>query len=124
MERGVERFIYLDHNATTPVDPRVLKAMIPFFEEEFGNPSSAYPLGVRAREAVERARTQVASLLRCRPAEVIFTSGGTESNNMVLKGVVEWRDPQACHIITSSVEHPSVLQGGNAPSPLGRGSSP
>jgi cysteine desulfurase len=104
-----EGCIYLDHNATTPVDPEVVKAMMPYLHEEFGNPSSAYPLGRRAGEAVERARGEVASLLGCHSGEVVFTSGGTESNNMVLKGLIDFRSPEKSHIITSAVEHPAIL---------------
>jgi cysteine desulfurase len=104
-----EKCIYLDHNATTPVDPEAVKAMTPYLHEEFGNPSSGYPLGLRAREAVERAREEVASLLKCLSGEVVFTSGGTESNNMVLKGLIDFRSPEKSHIITSAVEHPAIL---------------
>ncbi|RLB30336.1 MAG: cysteine desulfurase NifS [Deltaproteobacteria bacterium] len=101
--------IYLDHNATTPVDPAVLSAMMPYLRNEFGNPSSGYPLGIRAKESIEQARKDVASLLGCKPGEIIFTSGGTESNNMVLKGVVDFRAPQETHIVTCAVEHPAIL---------------
>ena len=104
-----EGFIYLDHNATTPVDPEAVKAMMPYLNEEFGNPSSGYPLGQRAGEAVELARGEVATLLKCRSGEVVFTSGGTESNNMVLKGLIDFRSPEKSHIITSAVEHPAIL---------------
>lgn len=101
--------IYLDHNATTPIAGPVTKAMQPFLEEEFGNPSSAYSLGQSAKKAFEEARRALAILLGCRPSEVIFTSGGSESNNTVLKGVVDWSRPQDFHIITSAIEHPAIL---------------
>ncbi|MFZ7111208.1 MAG: cysteine desulfurase family protein [Desulfatiglandales bacterium] len=101
--------IYLDHNATTPLDPTAAEAMMPFMSQEFGNPSSPYDLGVRAKDAVERARKEVALLIGCRPREVVFTSGGTESNNAVLKGVIDFKRPGDFHVITSSVEHPAVL---------------
>ena len=104
-----EEIIYLDHNATTPVAPQVLEAMLPFMKEEFGNPSSGYGLGKRANQAVEQARGEVASLLGCEPEEVIFTSGGSESNNMVLKGSIDMRQPEQFHIITSVIEHPAIL---------------
>jgi cysteine desulfurase len=99
--------IYLDYNATTPVDPEVFRAMRPYLEAEFGNPSCDYGLGLRAREAVQSAREDVAALLGCTPPEIVFTSGATEANNTVLKGV-------ACHhgrgrIITCATEHPAVL---------------
>ncbi|UCF56654.1 MAG: cysteine desulfurase [Deltaproteobacteria bacterium] len=102
-------FIYLDHNATTPVDPAAVKAMLPFMQEEFGNPSSPYPLGTRAKERLEQAREEVASLLGCASHEVIFTSGGSESNNMVLMGIVNFKHPENSHIIISAVEHPAIL---------------
>jgi cysteine desulfurase len=101
--------IYLDHNATTPLDPASIEVMIHAMKEDFGNPSSPYSLGLRAREAVEEARTRVARLLGCRNREIVFTSGGSESNNMVLKGSVDLGSPGACHIVTSEVEHPAIL---------------
>jgi cysteine desulfurase len=101
--------IYLDHNATTPIDPSVAAAMKEVMKEEFGNPSSAYFLGTRAKERIEQARQEVASLLGCDPDEVIFTSGGSESNNSVLKGIIDLRRPADFHIITSAVEHPAIL---------------
>jgi cysteine desulfurase len=101
--------IYLDHNATTPIDPSVAKVMKEVMEEDFGNPSSAYFLGRRAKELVEQARNDAASLLGCDPDEVIFTSGGSESNNMVLKGIIDLGRPGEFHIITSEVEHPAIL---------------
>lgn len=102
--------IYLDYNATTPVAPSVAKAMEPFLHQEFGNPSSRYPLGQRAREAVEKARGDVADLLDCAPQEIVFTSGGSEANNMVIKGVAAAHRGRPRHIITSQIEHPSVLE--------------
>jgi cysteine desulfurase len=102
-------FIYLDHNATTPVAPEVTQAMMPFMEEDFGNPSSGYPLGTKAKRAVEQAREEVASLLGCGPDEVLFTSGGSESNNTVLKGRIDFKEPEKFHVITSAIEHPAVL---------------
>ncbi len=109
MPENTSQGIYLDHNATTPVAPEAVKAMMPYLKEEFGNPSSGYALGVRASEAVEAARQDVASLLGCEHEEIIFTSGGTESNNMVLKGLIDFKAPQKYHIITTSVEHPAIL---------------
>lgn len=104
-----EDVIYLDHNGTTPVDPAVIEAMRPFLEHEHGNPSSPHAAGVRAREALERRRKDVADLLGCSPPEIVFTSGGTESNNTVLKGGIDLANPSASHIITTAVEHPAVL---------------
>jgi cysteine desulfurase len=109
METRKSDFIYLDHNATTPLDPAAAQAMIPFMEREFGNPSSPYPLGIRAKEAMEKARGEVALLLGCRAREIVFTSGGSESNNAVLKGKIDFRKPREFHMITSAVEHPAVL---------------
>ncbi len=103
-----EDFIYLDYNATTPVDPRVAEAMEPFLREGWGNPSSAHREGRVARAALDRAREQVASCLGCGPAEVVFTSGGTESNNLAIRGVVAAAG--GGHVITSRVEHPAVLE--------------
>lgn len=99
--------VYLDHNATTPVHPTVLEAMMPFFGEAFGNPSSGHIYGLRARGAVERAREQVAFLLSCHPDEIIFTSGGTEANNLAIRGVIEGASLRR-HIVTSTVEHPAT----------------
>ncbi|SFM81615.1 cysteine desulfurase family protein [Thermodesulforhabdus norvegica] len=104
------RPIYLDYNATTPVDPQVLEAMLPFFKEHFGNPSSGHAYGLEARRAVEKARKQMACLLQCSPDEVIFTSGGTESNNTVLFGVAQALMNKGRHIVTAKIEHPSVLE--------------
>lgn len=102
--------IYLDYNATTPVDREVAAAMIPFIEEKWGNPGSSHQIGREARAAVEMARGQVAGLLKCSPQEVVFTSGGTESNNAVLKGVAWALRKKGRHVITSRIEHPSILQ--------------
>jgi cysteine desulfurase len=112
--------IYFDHNATTPLAPEVAQAMRPFLDEAFGNPSSLHWAGERARAAVDRARRQVAALLHCEPAEVVFTSGGTEANNLALKGVYFTHDGKTSpHFITSSVEHPSVSVTCNFLEPLG-----
>ena len=102
--------IYLDYNATTPHDPEVIAAMRPFFEEEFGNPSSSHYYGSKPRQAVIRARQQVASLLKCNPEEIIFTSGGTESNNFAIKGCSGVFCSKGNHIITTQIEHPAVLE--------------
>jgi len=100
--------IYLDHNATTPIDPEVAEAMIPYLKEHFGNPSSSHWYGIHTKKAVENARKQVASLLGCQPDEIIFTSGGSESNNYAIRGVAEAFQHKGNHIITSSIEHPAV----------------
>jgi len=101
--------IYLDHNATTPIDPEAVWEMRTVMEGVYGNPSSSYRAGVQAKEAFEKARTEAAQVIGCSPEEMVFTSGGSESNNMVLKGVIDFRTPERCHIITSAVEHPAVL---------------
>jgi cysteine desulfurase len=102
------RRVYLDNSATTPVDQRVLEAMLPFLKEDFGNASSIHHFGQRARAAVDKARHQVAALLNSRPNEVIFTSGGTEANNLAIRGLAEARNGQKGHIVTSAIEHPAV----------------
>ncbi len=105
----VKRPIYLDYNATTPIDPKVYEEMLPFLREEFGNPSSGHFFGRSPKEEIFKARERVASLINASSDEIIFTSGGTESNNMVLKGVVRACDTRSVHVITSAIEHPSVL---------------
>jgi len=102
--------IYLDYNGTTPHDPEVISAMRPYLEEEFGNPSSAHQFGTKPKQAVLRAREQIASLINGRPEEIIFTSGGTESNNFAIKGIAQVCRHKGNHIITSQIEHPAVLE--------------
>ena len=102
--------IYLDYNATTPHDPEVIDAIRPFLEEEFGNPSSSHWYGIRPKKAVMEARSRVASLLDCEAEEIIFTSGGTESNNHAVKGVALACRDKGNHIITSQIEHPAILE--------------
>lgn len=102
--------IYLDYNATTPLDPVVVEAMRPYLEEYFGNPSSMHWYGVQAKLAVEKARKQVAELLNCDADEIVFTSGGSESNNYAIKGVALASRDKGNHIITSSIEHPAVSE--------------
>ncbi|AOY78078.1 cysteine desulfurase family protein [Clostridium formicaceticum] len=101
--------IYLDYNATTPIDKEVADAMLPYLYGGFGNPSSTHELGVTAKKAVEYARKQVAMILNCSPEEIIFTSGGSESNNTVIKGVAFTYKNQGNHIITTQVEHPAII---------------
>jgi cysteine desulfurase len=101
--------IYLDFNATTPIAREVADAMVPYLYEGFGNPSSGHAYGVAARRAVDEARAQVAGLLGCRPGEVIFTSGGTESNNLAIKGAALAGRERGDHVITTAVEHPAVI---------------
>jgi cysteine desulfurase len=104
--------IYLDFNATTPLAPEVAAAMLPYFNEAYGNPSSLHWAGLPAREAVDKARCQVAELLCCDAKEVVFTSGGTEANNHAIKGLFfSWRaSGRPFHVITSAIEHPAVLE--------------
>ena len=104
----MNRQVYLDHNASTPVHPEVVEAMLPYFSERFGNPSSVHGFGREAREGLETAREQVAHFLRVGKEEVVFTSGGTESDNMAVKGVAMARGRG--HIITSRIEHHAVLR--------------
>jgi cysteine desulfurase len=100
---------YLDHNATTPVLPEVLEVMLPYLQDQFGNPSSDHALGRRAREAVEHAREQVAASLSCRADEVLFTSGGTESSNLAIRGAASTAPTGRRRIVSSCVEHPATL---------------
>src|ERR1700680_2709801 len=100
---------YFDHNATTPVDPEVLQAMLPFLGQEFGNASSIHSAGQRARAAVEAARASVAALLGAKPSEIVFTSGGTEADNLAVLGPRAAADGAKRHLITSRIEHPAVL---------------
>ena len=103
------RPIYLDYNASTPIDPSVAVAMRPFLDEAFGNPSSEHWAGTSAKAALEKARAQVASLLGCEPNEIVFTSGGSEANNLAITGTFFALNRKAAHIITSAIEHPAVL---------------
>jgi len=105
----VKKPIYLDHNGTTPIAPEVAEAMQPFWDSEFGNPSSSHAYGRMPREAVANARRQVADLLGCLPEHLVFTSGGTEANNHALKGIV-LAAHRGGHMITSTIEHPAVLE--------------
>ncbi|WP_394236875.1 cysteine desulfurase family protein [Niallia oryzisoli] len=102
--------IYLDYNASTPIAGQVRKAMLPFLENHYGNPSALHFAGVDAKQAVERARKQVAALLNVKQSEIIFTSGASESNNHVLKGVFQQSRDKGNHIITTKIEHPSILK--------------
>lgn len=101
--------IYLDFNASTPIAPEVTQAMKPFLSRHYGNPSSQHWAGEPAKEAIEKARNQVASLLQCKPEEIVFTSGGSESNNHAIKGVFFALRDKGSHIITTQIEHPAVL---------------
>jgi len=102
--------IYLDYNATTPHTAEVIEAIRPYLEEHFGNPSSSHWYGIKAKEAVEEARIHTANLINCKPHEIIFTSGGTESNNYAIKGAAFTQRKNGNHIITSGIEHPAVMK--------------
>lgn len=102
--------IYLDHAATTPTDPAVVQAMLPFFTRIYGNPSSMHAFGQEAKRAIEAARDSIASFLGAKPEEIIFTSGGTESNNFILKGIAASAGNRGNHIITSAIEHHAILE--------------
>ncbi len=104
--------IYLDHSATTPVDSQVLKAMLPFYKTQYGNASSVHIKGRQARQAVDEARQEIGDFLGTEPIDIIFTSGGTESDNFAIKGVCEVLKDKKDHIITSKIEHPAVLNVG------------
>jgi len=102
--------IYLDHAATTPVDPLVVKAMLPYFTEKFGNASSIHSFGLEAKEALEKARELIARKINAVPEEIIFTSGGSEADNMALRGIAFAHKHKGNHIITSGIEHPAVME--------------
>jgi cysteine desulfurase len=102
--------VYLDYNATTPIDSEVADAMLPYLQTFFGNPSSSYSIGRHTKEDINRARQQVACLINARPEEIVFTSGGTESNNHAIRGIAFADKEKGKHIITSSVEHPAVTE--------------
>src|SRR3990172_4748441 len=101
--------IYLDYNATTPIDPRVAEAMMPFLHDHFGNPSSSHVFGAATKKAVDKARKQTCEMLGCDFDEIVFTSGGSESNNYAIKGAAFAHRHKGNHIITSAIEHPAVL---------------
>ncbi len=105
-----EKPVYLDYNATTPIDPRVADAMLPYLYEKFGNPSSSHAFGAEAKLGVEKARRDIAEMLGCRSEEITFTSGGSEANNLAIKGIAYAYRSRGNHIITSAVEHPAVLE--------------
>ena len=111
--------IYLDHAATTRPDPRVVEAMQPYFSEYFGNPLSSHPFGEEPRKALARAREQLAALLNCEAAEIIFTSSGTEANNLAVKGVAFAREKKGKHVVLSAVEHQSVMNSAQSMARLG-----
>jgi cysteine desulfurase len=107
--------IYMDHHATTPVDPRVLDAMLPYFREEFGNAASkSHAFGWRAEEAVEAARGEIARLVGAQAKDLVFTSGATESNNLAVKGVAQFHAAKGRHLVTTAIEHKSVLDSAKA----------
>src|SRR5262245_33421137 len=101
---------YFDHNATTPLDEGVLAAMLPFLSREYGNASSRHDFGTRARRAVDTARGQVASLVNVQPAQVVFVSGGTEANNLFVRGAAAFAKPGQGRIVVSGIEHPCVAK--------------
>ena len=101
--------VYMDYAATTPVAPEVIEAMMPYMTEHFGNPSSIHSSGREARQALEKARETIATLLEAKPEEVVFTSGGSESSNVAIKGCAEANSKKGRHIVTTSVEHHASL---------------
>jgi cysteine desulfurase NifS len=108
--KKAKRRVYLDHNATTPLDPEVLQEMLPFLQDDFGNPSSIHTAGSRARKALETARRLVASLLNCTARRLVFTSGGSEASNLAIRGTLQAMGRKSGHLITTTIEHPATLQ--------------
>ena len=102
--------VYLDYAATTPVHPEVVKSMLPYFSDIYGNPSSIHACGQEAKEALEKARQTVANFLKARPEEIVFTGSGTEADNFALEGVAFAAEGKGNHIITSNIEHHAVLE--------------
>ena len=104
------RTVYLDHSASTPTDPRVVEAMLPYFTEVYGNPSSSHSFGRKAESAIETARATIAGILNCSPAELVFTSGGSESDNLAIRGAAWYARTQGreVHLITQPTEHGAV----------------
>ena len=102
--------IYLDYNATTPIAAEVKNAMLPFLDEHFGNPSSTHWFGLQSKKTIEKARSQIAEMLGCAADEIFFTSGGSEANNLAIKGYSAAHQNKGRHIITSQIEHPAVLK--------------
>ena len=105
----MKKQIYLDYAASTPIDPRVLRVMMPYLKEEYGNPSSTHQFGQRAQAAIEKAREQTARFLHCKADEIVFTGGATEANNLVIRGIAGVGKKKV-HIVTSAIEHESVLE--------------
>src|SRR6195256_836929 len=115
--RGLLRLVpmvSLDHSATTPLDPEVLQAMMPYLTDEYGNASSVYGLGQRARQAIDQARDEVAGYYGVMAKEVIFTSGGTEGDNLAFQGIAQRNADRGRHVITSAIEHDAVLRSADA----------
>src|SRR3972149_3716900 len=104
-----EMKVYFDNNASTPIDPNVIVEMEPFIRQYYGNPASGHWFGKKGREAVDTARRKVAELIGANPQEIIFTSGGSESNNHALKGVAFANKEKGNHIVTSVIEHPAII---------------
>ena len=105
----MKKGIFMDHSSTTPVDPLVIEAMLPYFSEKFGNASTLHEYGREARDGIDNAREQVAKALGAEAKDIIFTSGGTESDNLGIKGVAYKREEKGGHIITTSIEHQAVM---------------
>src|SRR5881397_3611124 len=106
---AADEFIYFDNNATTPPDPAVIEEMLPFLTKYYGNPSSGYAFAAKSRKAVELARERLAALLECDTSEIIFTSGGTESNNAAIRSALQF-EPSGKRVVTTAVEHSAVLR--------------
>src|SRR5688572_22466963 len=109
MATSAPKFVYMDNHATTRVDPRVVAAMLPYFDEHFGNPHSVHAIGHDARDAADAAQISIAATIGAAPNEIVFTSGATESNNLAIRGVAERKRRRGDHLVSAATEHKAVL---------------